>query len=67
MFPPRWNEERDDLGQVDREPVSPVLMGGMSAVPVAVRRIRRRAWAKETRSGSRSAPAEARAVSELIA
>jgi len=42
-------------------------VGGMSAVPVAVRRIRRRAWAKEIESGSRSAAAEARAVSALIA
>jgi hypothetical protein len=39
----------------------------MAAVPVAVRRIRRRAWAKEIASGSRSAAAEARAVSALIA
>ena len=41
--------------------------GGMSAVPVAVRRIRRRALAKEIRSGSRSAAAEAFAVRALMA
>ena len=40
---------------------------GMSAVPVAVRRIRRRAVAKEIESGSRPAAADARAVSALIA
>ena len=39
----------------------------MFAVPVAVRRNRRRALAKEIESGSRSAAAEARAVSALIA
>ena len=39
----------------------------MSAVPVAVRRIRRRALAKEIESGSRSAAAEAYAVNALIA
>ena len=39
----------------------------MSAVPVAVRRIRRRALAKEIESGSRSAAADAFAVSSLIA
>ena len=33
----------------------PSPQGGMAAVPVVVRRIRGRAWAKETRSGSRSA------------
>ena len=38
----------------------------MSAVPVAVRRIRRRALAKEIESGSRSAAAEARAVRALM-
>src|SRR6187551_1058631 len=47
--------------------VQPSPQGGMSAVPVAVRRIRRRAWAKEIESGSRSAAAEAFAVSALIA
>jgi hypothetical protein len=39
----------------------------MSAVPTAERRIRRRALAKEIRSGSRSAAAEAFAIRELIA
>jgi hypothetical protein len=39
----------------------------MSAVPVAVRRIRRRALVNEIRSGSRSAAAKALAVSALIA
>src|SRR5574338_127035 len=39
----------------------------MSAVPVAVRRIRRRVLAKDIRSGSRSAAAEACAISALIA
>ena len=39
----------------------------MSAVPVAVRRIRRRALVNEIRSGSRSAAAEAFAISALIA
>ena len=38
-----------------------------SAVPVAVRRTRRRALVKEIRSGSRSAAAEAFAVKALIA
>ena len=61
------DEQRGDQGQVDGESVSPVLQGGMSAVPVAVRRIRRRALAKEIESGSRSAAADAFAVSALIA
>src|SRR5680860_1540745 len=55
-----------DLSQV-RGGRQPSPEGGMSAVPVAVRRIRRRALAKEIRSGSRSAAAEAFAISALIA
>ena len=61
------DEQGGEHGQVDREPRQPSPEGGMSAVPVAVRRIRRRAWAKEIRSGSRSAAAEAFAVRALIA
>ena len=39
----------------------------MSAVPVAERRIRRRVLANEMRSGSRSAAADAFAISAQIA
>ena len=66
-FAPRRDEQPGEEGEVDRELVSPVLRGECPAVPVAVRRIRRRAWAKEIRSGSRSAAADAFAVSALIA
>ena len=66
-FAPFGDQQLGDLFEVVRGAGQPSPEGGMSAVPVAVRRIRRRALAKEIRSGSRSAAADAFAISALIA
>jgi len=54
-----------DLGEDSGQGLVPGLRG-KAAVPVAVRRIRRRARVKETRSGSRSAACAARVIRTLI-